>query len=113
QRFGIGEGVHSTAHQEVPDHLTGNRVVRHFVHPHLLGTGTAFQEEVVQQVEDQVAAVEYVISAPGLLHGVGHRGRLSGCDEVVRVAQILRDFEASVAFILGGTGDAQVDRVGN
>src|SRR5690606_33187 len=35
------------------------------------------------------------------------------CDEVVRVAQILRDFEASVAFILGGTGDAQVDRVGN
>jgi hypothetical protein len=47
------------------------------------------EEEVVQEIEDQVARVEHVVAAPGLPHGVRHHGAMSHHNVVLHVAHSL------------------------
>ena len=60
QRPGVGHDVHAAAHQQVADHRPGRRVVDHLVDADLVRPRAALQEEVVQQVELEVAAGEDV-----------------------------------------------------
>ena len=83
QRPGVGHDVDAAAHQQVADHRPRGRVVGHLVDADLVGAGAALQEEVVQQVELQVAAGEDVLPGPGVAHRVDRQGLLAAGDEVV------------------------------
>ena len=81
--------MNAAADEQVAEHLAGARVLGHLVDAQLVGAGAIFQEEVVQQVEDQVAAGEDVIAGPGVAHRVAAHGPEAGGDEVVAVAGAL------------------------
>jgi len=79
-----------------------------------VGARTVLEEEVVQDIEDQVAGVEDIVAAPGLPHRVRHHGGMAHDDVVVRVAQILEGAEAGgasgrIAAALGAV-EQRVDR---
>ena len=90
QRPGVGHDVDAAAHQQVADHRPHGRIVGHLVDADLVGARAALQEEVVQQVELQVAAGEDVVARPGPAHRVDRQRLLAAGDEVQRVAVVLR-----------------------
>jgi hypothetical protein len=68
-------------------------VIGHLVDADLLRPRAALQEEVVQQIEDEVAGVEDVVALPRLAERVGRQRSLAGNDEVVADALLLGALE--------------------
>jgi hypothetical protein len=114
QRSGVGHDVRATADQEVADHLACDRVVDHFIDPNLVRARSALQEEVVKEVQFQIATGEHVSAIPGVAHGVHGQRRLAAGNEVVLVSGVCRDLEWRGRRIIspsGRTTQQHVDRV--
>ena len=88
ERLGVGDDVHAAADQQVSDRRAGHRVIGGLVHADLAGPRTTLQEEVVQQVELQVAGVEHVLAGPEAAHRV-HRQRRLAAGRVVGVHPVI------------------------
>ena len=109
------DDVGAAADEQVADHLACDGAVDHFVHPNLVGTRAALEEEVVQQVELQVAAREDVRAVPGTAHRVERQRGLAARDEVEVIAGVDGRPERRCRRIripLRRPGQQQVDRVG-
>jgi hypothetical protein len=87
--------------RQVAEHLAGDRVVGHLVDADLLRPGAALQEEVVHQVERQVARVEHGVALPCLPERVRRHRALAADDEVVRVAGALDPAERRAHLAVG------------
>jgi hypothetical protein len=48
--------VGAAAHEQIPDHFARNRIVNYFVDANLVRTRAAFEEEVMEEIELQIAA---------------------------------------------------------
>ena len=70
ERLRVGDDMHAAAHQQVSDRRARHRVIGGLVGADLARPRAAFQEEVVQQVELEVAAVEHVRARPVMSHRV-------------------------------------------
>src|SRR5918994_2640718 len=74
--FRVGDDVHSAADEKVTDHLTRDGVVDHFIHADLVRPRATLQEEIVQQVELEIAAREYVAAVPWIPVRIHWQSRL-------------------------------------
>jgi hypothetical protein len=63
-----------TTYDQVPDHLAGRGVLGALVHSDLAHPGSQLEEEVVQEVELEVAGVEDILARPGLARGPARDG---------------------------------------
>lgn len=81
--LGVSQDMYAAANQQVADHLTGCRIVGHFIDAHLMGTSTGFQEEIMQQIEQQIAAAEDIISRPSFAHGIPGFRRKGRINEII------------------------------
>ena len=64
----------AAVHDEVPDHLAGDRVLGGLVDPDLAHPGPRLKEKVVQEVHLEVAGVKHVLARPGLASGTAGSG---------------------------------------
>ena len=70
QRLGIGDNMDSATHKQESAQGARCRIVRHFINAHLVSARAAFKEEVVQQIELEVAAAEYILARPEISHRI-------------------------------------------
>ena len=97
------------------DHLARHRVLRRLVDPDLAHPGAGLEEEVVQEVELQVAGVEDVLPRPGLPGGPARDRAHAEVEEVVGVARHAGKVEGRY-YAVGaclGLVEQQVDGVGD
>jgi hypothetical protein len=92
----------AAAHEQVADHRARGLVRGHFVDARLVRARSAFQEEIVQKIEDEVARVEDEIAVPGRPMRVRDRVARAAHDEVVREAHVLHVLEGRIARIVVG-----------
>jgi hypothetical protein len=60
--------VHAATYGQIPHHLPSDRIVDHLIDADLVGPRAALEEEIVQQVELEVAARENVRARPWRAH---------------------------------------------
>lgn len=75
--------MNASTDKEETDNSTRSRMVGHFVDLHFMCSGPAFQEEVMQQIFHQVAAVEHIGPGPGVTHRIERHGTLGSGQEVI------------------------------
>ncbi len=88
QRLAVGNGVDAAANEEVAQHLAGGRILRHLVDAQLVRAGGVFQEEVMEQIEDEVAAGEDVLAGPRQAAGIDRQRVAAAGDEVMGVVLV-------------------------
>jgi hypothetical protein len=106
--------VDAATDEQEPDHRPGSRIVHHLVDADLVGARAAFEKEVVQEVEPEVAAREDVGARPEVPLRIHRERLLAARDEVVGIARIGRGGEwrcRRVIASLGRSREQEIDRV--
>src|SRR5215203_1516644 len=76
----------AAAHDKVAHHLAGHRVLGRFVDPDLAHPRARLKEEVMEQIELEVARVEDVVARPRLAARAAGYGTEAEVCEVVGIA---------------------------
>jgi hypothetical protein len=100
----VRQRVDAAADEQIAEHLACARVLRHLVDAELVRAGAVLEEEVVEQVEDEVAAGEDVAAVPVVGDRVAAHGAQAGADEVHAVAGAVLAHAQRRAGDVGGGG---------
>src|SRR4051794_24882275 len=113
ERLGVGLLVDTAAHDQVPDHLAGHGVLGALVDPDLAHPGTRLQEEVVEQIQLEVARVENVVSRPRFAARASGDGAKPEVGKVVGVAGHAAKIQGGYGLIGARLGliEQHIDRV--
>jgi beta-N-acetylhexosaminidase len=97
QRLGVDLLVHLVPHDQIGDRRAQRLVRAHLVDAALLQAPRGLQHQVVEQVEDQIAAVVDVGARPGVADGVHRQRALRSDEEVVDIPGVQNRVERSRA----------------